>query len=237
MLNPFHQEILESIKEQSGTPTQHTFLDSYLGNSHPRYPISAPKLRAIAKTWMKKNKSLPLSEFTSLVTSLINAPSSTEKCMAGILLDYASSEQRNFNPALFDAWLDELVGWAEVDTVCSGEFTVQQLPAHWTRWAPLLERFSKSKNIHKRRASLVLLCSPLRHSDDERLAVAALKNVERLKEEREVLITKAISWVLRSMVNRHKKRVAQFVKENADTLPSIAVRETLTKLKTGKKTR
>jgi 3-methyladenine DNA glycosylase AlkD len=81
-----------------------------------------------------------------------------------------------------------------------------------------------------------MLCSPLRHSDDEQLALATLQNVERLKHEKEVLITKAISWVLRSMVGRHKKLVAQYIKENKESLPPIAIRETLTKLKTGKKT-
>jgi 3-methyladenine DNA glycosylase AlkD len=99
-----------------------------------------------------------------------------------------------------------------------------------------MNRFSKSENIQKRRASLVLLCSPLRHTDDESLARIALDTVERLKSEKAILITKAISWVLRSMVKHHKKIVAQYIKDNTGTLPSIAVRETLTKLKTGKKT-
>jgi 3-methyladenine DNA glycosylase AlkD len=236
MINLFHREILQSIKERSGTPTQHTFQDSYLGNSHPRYPINAPALRTIAKEWMKKHRDIPVQDFASLLTSLIEGESSTEKFMAGIMMDYATQEQRQFHPKLFDHWLNHLIGWAEVDAVCTGVYTIHQLPADWKRWSVLLGRFSKSKNIHKRRASLVMLCSPLRHSDDEQLALAALQNVERLKHEKEVLITKAISWVLRSMIGRHKKLVAQYVKENKESLPPIAIRETLTKLKTGKKT-
>jgi 3-methyladenine DNA glycosylase AlkD len=236
MINPFHKEILQSIKEGSGTPTKHTFLDSYLGNTHPRYPINARALHTIAKNWSRTHRGLSASEFSALLTSLIESPSSTEKCMAGILMDYATPEQRKFNPELFDGWLDHLIGWAEVDAVCSGKFTIHQLPADWKRWSRVLNRFSKSKNIQKRRASLVLLCSPLRHSNEESLATMALRNVERLKSEKAVLITKAISWVLRSMVKHHKKIVAQYIQENRGTLPPIAVRETLTKLKTGKKT-
>jgi 3-methyladenine DNA glycosylase AlkD len=67
--------------------------------------------------------------------------------------------------------------------------------------------------------------------------LAALENVTELKSEKAVLITKAISWVLRSMVKHHKTLVTQYVKENKDTLPAIAVRETLIVLKTGKKTK
>ncbi|MBK7651308.1 MAG: DNA alkylation repair protein [Flammeovirgaceae bacterium] len=100
---------------------------------------------------------------------------------------------------------------------------------------PFLIKFSKSKNIQKRRASLVLLCVPLRKPDNEELAEVALQNIERLKGEKEILITKAISWVLRSMIKHYHKRVSTYLTENKTTLPAIAVRETMMKLKTGRK--
>jgi 3-methyladenine DNA glycosylase AlkD len=237
MINPFHQEILKLIRKNSGTPTQHTFLDSYLGNEHPRYPINVPALRTIAKTWMQQHRELPAIEFAALLTSLVEGRSSTEKSMAGILLDNATPAQYTFDPKLFDQWLDHLVGWAEVDSLCTGKYTTHQIPSHWKKWKPILKHFAKSNNIQKRRASIVLLCSPLSKSNDEALAVAALENIERLKSEKEILITKAISWVLRSMIKYHKQLVTQYVEDNAATLPSIAVRETRMKLKTGKKTK
>jgi 3-methyladenine DNA glycosylase AlkD len=237
MENVHHQQILQLIKDRSGTPTQHTFLDSYLGNDHPRYPINAPALRSIAKSWMRENRNLPVTEFVTTLSSLIGAPSSTEKVMAGIMMDYATREQRSFDPRVFDEWLDHLVGWAEVDAVCTGQYTIHQIPADWKKWSSLLTRFSKSKNIHKRRASLVLLCSPVRHCADDSLATAAFENITRLKSEKSILITKAISWLMRSMVKHHKKAVAEYVKKNRETLPAIAIRETVTVLKTGKKTK
>ena len=82
---------------------------------------------------------------------------------------------------------------------------------------------------------MVLLCSPLRQAKDERLLKMAFDNVSRLCGEKEILITKAISWVLRSAVKHHKAEVKKFVALNKDTLPKIAVRETTTVLKTGKK--
>lgn len=237
MKNRFHEQILHLIKDNSGEATQHTFLDTYLGSDHPRYAISMPALRKIAQTWMREHRHLTAEDLSGLLTTLIEGRSFTEKVMAGIMMDYATAEQRKFAPKLFDHWLDHLVGWAEVDSVCTGKYTSHQIPADWKNWKKILKRFSKSKNIHKRRASLVLLCSPLRHVNNEELALAALENVTTLKSEKAVLITKAISWVLRSMVKHHKKLVAHYVKENMDTLPPIAVRETMTVLKTGKKTK
>jgi 3-methyladenine DNA glycosylase AlkD len=237
MINPYHEELLKEIKEKSGKGTQHTLLDSYLGNTHPRYPIAAPVLRTIAKTWMKAHRDLSSKTFSALLTSLIEGESSTEKVMAGILMDYATLEQGSFHPKIFDTWLNHLEGWAEVDAVCTGAYMVKQLPVAWTKWEPVLHRLSKAKNLQKQRASLVLLCSPVSHVTDDALVEAAFKNIDRLKAEKHLLITKAISWLLRSMVRHQKELVTLYVNENAGTLPAIAVRETRMVLKTGKKTK
>ncbi len=234
-MNPFHKEILALIKLNSGKPTQHTFLDSYLGNSHPRYPISIPTLRKIAKDWMTAHRDLSDAQLAVLLTSLIKGKSSTEKCMVGILLDYTTLDQRKFNPKLFNTWLNYLEGWAEVDSLCTGKYSQTEILSQWKTWKSLLIQFSKDKNIHKRRASLVFLCSPLRKSEDPRLASIALQNVGKLKGEKEILITKAISWVLRSMVKHHRTALEMYLKEESG-LPSIAVRETMRVLKTGRKT-
>jgi 3-methyladenine DNA glycosylase AlkD len=235
-MNPLHKEILVQIQHHSGKPTQHTFLDSYLGNSHPRYPISIPALRAIAREWMKAHKELSVSKFAALLSSLIKGKSGTEKCMVGILLDYSTPEQRKFDPTLFNSWLNYVEGWAEVDSLCTGRYSDSEIPGQWKTWKLQLIQFSKNKNIHKRRASLVLLCSPLRKSHDPRLATMALQNVDQLKNEKEILITKAISWVLRSMVKHHRAALIQFLKEESG-LPAIAVRETRRVLETGRKTK
>jgi 3-methyladenine DNA glycosylase AlkD len=236
-MNPLHAEILQQIRLKSGKGTQHTFVDSYLGNANPRYEITAPVLRSLSKEWMRAHKELSAKEFSVLLTSLIEGKSSTEKCFAGILMDDATKDQNAFDPRLFDRWLDQLEGWAEVDTVCTGKYTIFQLLPQWDQWGRLLKTFSKSKNLNKRRASLVLLCSPISKSDDARLHEMAFENIDRLKGHKEVLITKAISWLLRSMIKYHRRALEAYLKKNADTLPKIAVRETLVKLKTGKKTK
>ncbi|HZX73597.1 MAG TPA: DNA alkylation repair protein, partial [Cyclobacteriaceae bacterium] len=130
-MNKHHKELLDLIIENSGKPTQHTFLDSYLGNDHPRYPINSPTLRLIAKEWMKEHSAISASDFEKLLTSLIKGKSSTEKFMAGMLMDICTKEQRKFDPKIFDVWLDHLVGWAEVDVVCTGVYSATEIPAQW----------------------------------------------------------------------------------------------------------
>ena len=72
MKSPFHREILRQIKENSGKPTQHTYLDNYLGNQHPRYAISAGVLRGIAKQWVKAHTGLGAEEFAAVLNDLIH---------------------------------------------------------------------------------------------------------------------------------------------------------------------
>ena len=237
MPNPFHQEILSLIKARAGEPTEHTFLNSYLGNDHPRYPINNPTMRTIAREWMRSHKNLQPGEFRCLLTNLIEGESCTEKMMAGILMGYASKSQRDLDPMIFDRWLDHLVGWVEVDTLCTGEFLKKEFAAKWPTWKKLVKKMSQDANINKRRASLVLFCSPLGQIKDDEMADVALLIVERLKGEKDVLITKAISWVLRTMIKHHRQKVSAYLEENANSLPKIALRETITKLNTGRKTK
>lgn len=230
-----HKAILSLIRKHSGKPTSHTFSDTYLGTSHPRYPINAPTMRIIAKAWMRDHRDLTAAEFCSILTSLIGGVSATEKCMAGLLLDASRPAQRAFDPSVFIKWLDHLEGWAEIDTVCTGKYTISEIPGQWSKWKKILNTLSRSPNINKRRASLVLLCSPIRKVNDPRLVDTAFANIERLKHEKEVIITKAISWVLRCALTHHPMLVKKYLALNAQTLPKIAIRETLIKLKTGRK--
>ena len=237
MKSSFHRQILHEIKKHSGKPTRHTFLKKYLGNDHPTYAISSPVVRMIARDWMKNHRDASVKDFTTLLTDLIQGESFTEKYMAGIFLDYATAGLRKFSPSLFDKWLNSLEGWAEVDALCTNNYSRFGLTDQWDKWKPLLTKFSKSKNINKRRAALVLFCAPLGKTRNDELAAYALTLVDRLKGEKDGLITKAISWVLRSMVKYNREILEGYLKENAETLPKIALRETRTKLETGRKTR
>jgi 3-methyladenine DNA glycosylase AlkD len=98
-----------------------------------------------------------------------------------------------------------------------------------------LVRLVSDGNVHKRRASLVLLTKPVRDSENKRLADLAFANIDRLKNERSILVTKAISWLLRDLIRHHRERVETYLFENSDCLPKIAIRETRRKLLTGKK--
>lgn len=235
MIRALHKEFIADLKKYSGRGTKHSGNASYLGNAHFSYHIANPIKREIAKAFLKRHSDLSHKEFVGLLDDLFQGTSHDEKSIAAMLLGYAPRVRAEIMPGQLDAWLDYLIGWAEVDSLCQSNFTADEMLLHWPAWKKLLSAFSKDNNINKQRASLVLLTGPVAHSADPRLLKIAFQNIDRLTHEKSILITKAISWLLRSLVQYHKKEVAAYLTQNADVLPKIAIRETQRKLTTGRK--
>ena len=235
-MHPEHASLLEEIRRKA-KPSGHGGFDlaAYSGSVHTFHGLSVPERRTIARAWLAKHKGMPVEALIEVLDSLFDGPSHDEKTTATMLVALHKTARREIAPSDVDRWLDRLVGWAEIDSLCQNAFTADEMLAGWPAWGGLIGRLAGDANINKRRASLVLLTGPVRYSDDDRFTTVALANIDRLKGERAILITKAVSWLLRSMVERHGARVAAYLDENDPTLPRIAVRETRAKLQTGRK--
>jgi 3-methyladenine DNA glycosylase AlkD len=238
MTNKHHSELMSQVRAHAKeiSKSEREKLERYIGTNKTLYAMGADTQRKIIKEWTKKHPDLTQSEYIELLNSLYQGDSVNEISLAGELLASFPKLRKNVEPKHFDAWLNRAQGWAEVDSICQSKFTAEELLSNWKEWKSLLTRLASDDNIHKKRASLVLLTKPVRDSEDTRLANLAFMNVDKLKKEREILVTKAVSWLLRDLIKHDRRRVETYVKENEDTLPKIAVRETKTKLLTGRKT-
>jgi len=201
--------------------------------SHP----TTPQLRLAAKSWVGTNKDMPAKQAESILTRLIKSPSDLEKCMAGILLGYMKTQRPLLSPFLYDEWLEYSTGWAPTDAICYNNFTAGEMLVNRTAWKSILWQLAKSENINKRRGALVLLTKPVRQSDEKFLSDLAFRIIDRLKKERDPLITKAISWLLRCLTKNHRRESQDFLRKNKDELPKVAIRETRNKLSHGRKSK
>lgn len=236
-VNSHHEEIRGEIQRLAAVedaPLQEEGF-RYLGTTKPIYLLRTAALRKLYVDFSKRHGSLTLPEFVALLDSLSLAGTYNEYVAIGLLLGAYPRLRRQLDPGCLDRWLDHAQGWAEVDVVCQSSFTAAEMLSGWSTWSALLSAFAGSDNPHRRRASLVLLIKPLRESEDPRLARLAFANVEILKHEKEALITKAVSWILRSLIKHHRPAVEAYLDASADTLPKIAVRETRYKLAGGVK--
>ena len=236
-MHPEHTVLLGELRK-AARPIRHDLApqnDSYGGSGRPYYNVSVPDRRAIIKRWLASHKTMAPEAFVAVVDSLTEGQSHEEKTLAGMLVAANRKARPDVTTEHLDRWLGRLNGWAEVDTWCQNLFTAEDMLADWPAWRRLIDRLSRDENINKRRAALVLLNGPVHYSADPRFRDLAFIVLERLKAERPILITKAVSWLLRSMITRHRDAVVVYIDANEASLPAIALRETRTKLKTGTK--
>ena len=224
---------IQSLTASTDLPTRQ-WVQKYLGSNKPTLCVRSANIKSLAKDVLKEI-STP-QEFTKTISALYkNAKTYEEMALSASIFNTGLKFRNEFDISLLDGWLNYTVGWAEVDSLCQSAFDGSTMLKDWKIWQLLLDKFSISQNIHKRRASLVLLCKPLRTSSDVQLLTFTLKLVDRLKNEKHILITKAVSWVLRCLVKYHPKELSKYLLENKGTLPAIAYREACRKLTTGKK--
>lgn len=232
MLSTIHKEIISQLEALSNTGNKSQSSASYTGSHHYFYAVPVPKRREIIKALIRNQKP---KELLLLAGALFNGNSHEEKTMGAMILTYREDVRQLCDFATLDSWLTELVGWAEIDAFCYNTFSPEELLAELKPWKQFICNLAHDSNINKRRAALVFLTHPTALSNDERLHALAFKLILQLAPEKDILITKAISWLLRSQIDTRKSEVTDFIKTHESTLPKIAVRETKRKLVTGKK--
>ena len=230
----YYWEIIKELKAEKGKPNKF-FGKNYSGNTDPSLHISIPTMRKIAKGFVHSHQNITLEQLIRLLNLLYQGKYDEEKQFGGKLLQYYPQLRSQVKPSQLNFWLDNLNGWAQVDSLCQSVFTDKDMLVNWKEWKKVILEFSKSKNVNKRRASLVLLTGPVRQTTDDKFAKLGFLIISSLKKENDILITKAISWLLREMIKNHKEKVYIYVRKNRKTLPKIAVRETERKLETGVK--
>jgi 3-methyladenine DNA glycosylase AlkD len=232
----YHQEIVHDIVELAQREhVPYRDGDAYAGTTKACYPIRTPVFRQMARDWFVRHPGLTPVEYRQLLTSLAQGATANEYWFIGELLSLAPDLRATLDPHQVAAWLEHAQGWAEVDSLCQSKFTAEELLSNWKTWKSVLIALARSKNVHQRRASLVVLTGPAKASADARLAGLAFANIGRLQYERDILITKAVSWLLRNLAQHHRQAVQVYLAEHADSLPPVAIRETQNKLQTGRK--
>ena len=109
-----------------------------------------------------------------------------------------------------DRMADRFTGWSHVDDVC---ISVLQplLRAHRAETLALLERWNRSPNRWKRRASVVAFVRKIGESGQ--FTDDALRLCENLVFDGEDLVRKGVGWALKDVMRGDRQRVLEYVKE------------------------
>ncbi len=125
----------------------------------------------------------------------------------------------------FDGWVDSLSNWGETDCLCC------ELLAHLIDFEPpLVDRlraWARSRNRWRRRAAAVTLVRHARRGDHHDAAFAIC---DRLAEDRDDTVEKAVGWLLKEASRTQPQKVADYLLENIDRLSRTTVRYACEKL-------
>jgi 3-methyladenine DNA glycosylase AlkD len=232
MSNTFPTDFLIFVQAGAKTGPQPK---SHSETDHVEYRIPVPAMRDFVKHWLAEHGLLTEADWLHTLEALYHGDSLEERQAAGLLLSHHKAHRQHLSLARLEGWLAQLHGWKEVDANCQTVFTPAEIYARWGEWEPFLRRLAASPDLNLQRASLVLLVDMVRSSSDPRGMALAVDLMTQLQGERDKRLTKAISWVLRKAVKRHRPAVEVYLAANRAYLPAATLRDVQTKLSTGKK--
>ena len=177
------------------------------------YGVATPVSRKLLKQYKKDIQELTCKEALALARKFFLSHIE-EQALAG---NYALQLKSDcLTPAQF-GYLDKLLNhfrsWSAVDDFCveGGKVFQPLLLKYPKETLILLKKWNKSKNMWKRRASVVIFTRKVGESG--KFTKEALELCENLIWAREDLVRKAVGWCLKDVMRGDKKRVLAYVKK------------------------
>ena len=198
------------------------------------YGVRTAQHRKIAQNWRRAHKDIALDDLLPLVETLWLGRAQEERTMAIELLDQYRHHIPNLSWDHFERWRHQVDNWALADGLAS------TLLAHWLAANPddRLDRLwylIAEEDVWSRRLALVATTPINRGRASFTLPDMTFELVDRVKEERHPMITKAVSWALRVLTKSYADRVSAYLEQNRDVLAKHVIREVNNKLRTGLK--
>jgi 3-methyladenine DNA glycosylase AlkD len=198
------------------------------------YGVRVPQLREIARGWQRAHKGASRQDLMALVEALWSGESREEKMLASYLLQGHQRWIPDLTWAHFHRWRQGLDNWEVTDSLGVRTLGPWLLADPEARLDHLWELIA-DEEIWSRRLALVATVWLNRGYGGFSAPDLTLGLIDRVKAERDPMITKAVSWALREMTRTDPDRVEAYLRENQDVLAAHVVREVDNKLRTGLK--
>jgi 3-methyladenine DNA glycosylase AlkD len=196
--------------------------------------VRVPRLRETARNWKVTHKSVARQDLMALVEVLWNGESREEKLLAVYLLQGYRRWIPDLTWAHFDRWRGSLDNWEVTDGLSQWVLGPWLLADPETRLDHLWDLIA-DEDLWSRRMALVATVWLNRGYRGFSAPDLTLELVDRVKQERDPMFTKAVSWALRGLIKTHPDRVETYVQENRAVLAAHVLREVANKLRTGLK--
>lgn len=227
----WHAELLSAI-ESLADPAYREGSLMVAPTAQRVHGIRTPDNRRLAREWRRAHRDVDPAVVLSLVEVLWNAESRDERALGLEILNLHPDIVRDLESARFDRWRLDIDNWG----VC--DFLGTRILGPWVEAEPedrlkYLEHLVGDPHLYSRRLGLV--ASVYLNTGGTEYGEWTLSQVDRLIDERDPMITKAISWSLRQMTRHQASIVEAYVDSRADRMAALPRREVRNKLRTGRK--
>ena len=227
------QELLDQIKQHID-PRYQAGMAMAVPTGLKMYGVRVPQLREMARLWQRAHKAVAREDLMALVEALWDGESREEKMLALYLLQHHKRWIPGLTWAHFERWRQGLDNWEVTDGLGVRTLGPWLLADPEARLDHLWDLIA-DENMWSRRLALVATTWLNRGYQGFSAPDLTLGLIDRVKDERDPMITKAVSWALREVIRAHPDRVDAYVQENQDALAVHVVREVNNKLRTGLK--
>lgn len=189
--------------------------------------VRVPKIRAIAATLHKANKSLSLAQ---LITMLDSAFAKKQREPVLCYIFWLQKHQRSFDLTLWsaiDRWIEVIIDWEICDQLAMSVGAA--LVAKDLSLVDELVAWTSSGNLWRRRFT-VATAAALNHKG-RRLSDEALRICQPLLGDSETMVRKAVGWALREASKHDADAVYQLLLANKTRAHRSVLREGSAKLR------
>jgi len=193
-----------------------------------------PQLRARARRFRKEHPDLKDEQLAALLDALWHHSALGARTLSMELMRAWKKPVHLFERRDFERWRSSLCGWWDTDDL-GLNLLGPWVASDQKKRLVYLTSLARSPHLWSRRLALVATVPINRGALGPTIPELTLRLVEGAKHECEPMIVKSISWALRELSKRHHALTATYLQRNASSLPALARREVLNKLRTGSK--
>ncbi len=198
----------------------------YLKSPYDMLGCSVPTIRTAAKNI---SRACPEPGLEELITAMEKSWASRvheDRLLAAYSAQYYRDRFALIHvEGLFKNWLIDSHNWDFVDTICSD--TVGRIALNHPQIWKEIESWSKHDWVWLRRASLVCHLPTLRKDSlREELQLDQIhRTIDRLVDEQEFFIRKAIGWILREMSKKYLDETVALIEDFGPRASGLTIRE------------
>jgi 3-methyladenine DNA glycosylase AlkD len=204
-----------------GSPERAAGAKAYLKSELEFLGVDAGGLRATAREIVDRHPELDHEQLTALVRALWEEPVFELKALGVALLERRPGLLGADDLGLIEELVRRSGTWALVDWICTK--VAAPIVARTPAATRVLTRWSRDGDFWLRRAALLAQLPELRAGRGDFALFARL--AERMVEEREFFIRKAIGWVLRDVSRKRPELAFAFLAAHIDRVSGLTLRE------------